>query len=268
MEALRALLAQHGFTLVFFNVLAAQLGLPIPALPMLVVAGALLAEGTVHLLPLALVVIIASLLGDVPWYFAGRRYGYRILRTVCRISIEPDSCVKQTENIFTRWGPASLLVAKYIPGFSTVAPPLAGTMHVAFGRFLAYSAVAATLWAAAPILAGFFFRREVEWLLGRVEAMGAGALTVVAVIVLVYAAVKATQRYLLIRFLRMIRINASDLRDLIENGSQPIILDARSALAREAEPRRIPGAVIVELDTVEDIIGAVPPDRDVVVYCS
>ncbi len=268
MEALRQLLAQHGFTLVFFNVLAAQLGLPIPALPMLVVAGALLAEGTVNLLPLAIIVVVASLLGDTPWYFAGRRYGYRILRTVCRISIEPDSCVKQTENIFTRWGPASLLVAKYIPGFSTVAPPLAGTMHVPFGRFVAYSAGAAVLWAAAPIFAGFYFRREVEWVVGRIAAMGAGALTIMGLIVLGYAAVKASQRYLLIRFLRMIRISASELRAMIENGEQPLILDARSALAREAEPRRIPGAIIVDLDTVEQIIGAVPPDRDVVVYCS
>src|SRR4051812_14325917 len=120
MEALRQLLAQHGLTLVFLNVLAAQIGLPIPALPMLIVAGALLAEGTMHVLPLALTVIVASLLGDFPWYLAGRRYGYRILRTLCRISIEPDSCVKQTENIFSRWGAPSLLVAKYVPGFSTV----------------------------------------------------------------------------------------------------------------------------------------------------
>jgi membrane protein DedA with SNARE-associated domain len=268
LEELRALLAQHGLTLVFFNVLAAQLGLPLPALPMLIVAGALLADGTLHLLPLALVVIVASLMGDVPWYFAGKRYGYRVLRTLCRISMEPDSCVKQTENIFTRWGPGSLLVAKYIPGFSTVAPPLAGTMHVGLCRFLAYSAIAAALWAAAPVLGGFFFQREVEWLLERIETMGAGAATFIGVVVLVYVAFKAGQRYLLIRFLRMIRIGVAELRTMIDSGAQPLILDARSSLAREAEPRTIPGAIQIDLDTVEQVIGAVPPDRDVVVYCS
>jgi membrane protein DedA with SNARE-associated domain len=268
LEELRALLAEHGLTLVFLNVLAAQLGLPLPALPMLVVAGALLADGTLHLVSLAPVVIIASLLGDVPWYFAGRRYGYGILRTLCRISIEPDSCVKQTESIFTRWGPVSLIVAKYIPGFSTVAPPLAGTMHVGLCRFLAYSAVAAMLWAAAPVLAGFFFRREVEWLLARIETMGAGALTFIGLVLLAYIAFKAGQRYLLIRFLRMIRIRVAELRQLIDAGARPLILDARSPLAREAEPRTIPGAVIIDLDSVEQVIGAVPPDRDVVVYCS
>jgi membrane protein DedA with SNARE-associated domain len=124
LDALTSLLTQHGLSLVFANVLIAQLGLPIPALPMLVVAGTLVSQGTLHVAPLALVVMVGSLLGDTPWYYAGRLYGYRVLRTLCRVSIEPDSCVKQTENIFGRWGPPSLLVAKYIPGFCSTAPPL------------------------------------------------------------------------------------------------------------------------------------------------
>jgi membrane protein DedA with SNARE-associated domain len=135
MHALNDLLAQHGLTIVFLNVLLSQLGLPLPAMPMLIVAGALVADGTIQPLTLALAVLAGSLLGDIPWYYAGRHYGYRVLRTLCRISIEPDSCVKQTENIFVRWGPPSLIVAKYIPGFSTVAPPLAGTMRLTVGRF-------------------------------------------------------------------------------------------------------------------------------------
>jgi hypothetical protein len=204
----------------------------------------------------------------VPWYFAGKRYGYRVLRTLCRVSMEPDSCVKQTENIFSRWGPPSLIVAKYIPGFATVAPPLAGTMRVEFRRFLAYSTAAALLWAAAPVAAGFFFSKEVEWLLAGIEAMGAGALAVVAVIILGYIAVKATQRFLLIRFLRMIRINVHELNDLMRDGQQPLILDARSAVAREFEPRRIPGAISIELNAVDRVVGDVSADRDVVVYCS
>jgi membrane protein DedA with SNARE-associated domain len=268
LEALRALLAQHGMSLVFLNVLVAQLGLPIPALPMLIVAGALLSEGTLHLLPLAAVVIAASLLGDVPWYLAGRRYGYRVLRTLCRISLEPDSCVKQTENIFARWGPPSLLLAKYVPGFSTVAPPLAGAMHVGFCRFIVYSAAAAALWAALPIASGFFFRREIELLLARIEAMGAGALAIALILVLIYISVKGTERYLLIRFLRMIRINVVELRSMIDSGAQPVIIDARSPLAREADPRRIPGAITGDLDSLEAILETVPPEREVVVYCS
>lgn len=268
MEELRQLLTQHGLTLVFVNVLLAQLGLPLPAMPMLVVAGALLAEGAMHWLTLTLVVLAASLLGDVPWYLAGKRYGYRVLRTLCRISIEPDSCVKQTENIFTRWGPPSLIVAKYIPGFSTVAPPLAGTMRLGFGLFLAYSAAAALLWAAAPVIAGFFFEREVAWLLQRLSGMGMSALGIVALVFAVYAAVKALERHLLIRFLRMVRVSVHELRDMIASGTQPVILDARSPLAREADPRRLPGAIVLDADELEAFASRVPEDRDVVVYCS
>ena len=268
MEALNDLLAQHGLTIVFLNVLLSQLGLPLPAMPMLIVAGALLADGTIQPLTLALAVLAGSLLGDIPWYYAGRRYGYRVLRTLCRISIEPDSCVKQTENIFVRWGPPSLIVAKYIPGFSTVAPPLAGTMRVPVGRFLAYSAAAAVLWAAVPIAGGAFFRAEVEWLLARLSQMGVGAVMVIGLVVAVYIAIKATERYLLIRFLRMVRISVDELRELMQHGPTPLILDARSALAREAEPRRIPGAIGMELAHTEDLASTLPPDRDVVVYCS
>ena len=268
MEALRALLAEHGLSLVFANVLLTQLGLPIPSLPMLVVAGALVADGTLHFASLAIVVVAASLLGDVPWYFAGRRYGYRVLRTLCRVSMEPDSCVKQTETIFSRWGAPSLIVAKYIPGFSTVAPPLAGTMGVSLGRFVAYSAAAALLWAAAPAIAGYFFRREVEWLLGWVEAMGTGALMGIVVLVLGYVVMKAVQRYLLIRFLRMVRIEIHELRGMLRKGEPPVILDARSALSREFEPRRIPGARTVDLDSIEHALGSIGAERDVVVYCS
>ena len=268
MDALTGLIAQHGLTLVFVNVLLAQLGLPIPALPMLVVAGALVAEGSLSVMALALVVMTASLLGDTPWYFAGRRYGYRILRTLCRISIEPDSCVKQTETIFRRWGPPSLIVAKYIPGFSTVAPPLAGTMRVGLARFFTYSAAAALLWAAVPVAAGYFFRNQVEWVLASLQAMGAGALAVVGALLLGYAAVKAIQRWLLIRFLRMVRIGVADLRTMIDEGHEPVIFDVRSPLAREAEPRRIPGALSVQLEDVGRLLNQVPPERDVIVYCS
>ena len=127
MEQMVSLLAQHGLALVFANVLLAQAGIPIPAVPILVVAGAFVAQGQIALAPLVLVSVVASLIGDTLWYVAGRRYGYGVLRTLCRVAIEPDSCVKQTENIFERWGAPSLVLAKYVPGFSTVAPPLAGT---------------------------------------------------------------------------------------------------------------------------------------------
>jgi membrane protein DedA with SNARE-associated domain len=268
MQGMTNLLAQYGLVLVFANVLLAQIGVPLPAVPLLIVAGALVAQGELALAPLLAVAIAASLLGDAPWYVAGRRYGYRVLRTLCRIAIEPDSCVKQTENIFERWGASSLMAAKFIPGFSTVAPPLAGTMKLGFGRFLFFSAVGALLWAGVSIAAGAFFSAEVEWVLGRLEDMGSGALFVIVAAILFYIGVKAIERYLLIRFLRMVRIGVEELRQLIAQGARPVILDARSALARRQDPRHIPGAIAVDIVSPEAHLGAVMPDRDVVVYCS
>jgi hypothetical protein len=135
-------------------------------------------------------------------------------------------------------------------------------------QFILYSAAAAVLWALLPLLAGFFFHREVERLLMALESMGTGAAMVLAGTVLAYVAAKAVERYLLIRFLRMVRISVPDLRRALDDGPPPIILDVRSALAREAEPRRIPGALVVSLDAVDDIVATLPPERDIIVYCS
>jgi membrane protein DedA with SNARE-associated domain len=268
MEQLTGLLSQHGLALVFANVLLTQSGVPLPAVPVLIIAGAFVAEGQIGLAPLIVVSVAASIIGDTLWYLAGRRYGYRVLRTLCRVAIEPDSCVKQTETIFERWGAPSLMLAKYVPGFSTIAPPLAGAMQLGPPAFLAYSAVAALLWASLPIALGAVFHAEVERALLWLEDMGFGAVVVIAAIALFYIAVKTLQRYLLIRFLRMVRISVDELRDLMREEPKPLVLDVRSAVARRLDPRRIPGAVAVDIEAPQAGLAAVAPDRDVIVYCS
>ncbi|HXF65500.1 MAG TPA: VTT domain-containing protein [Burkholderiales bacterium] len=268
MEELTALLAQYGLAIVFANVLLAQAGIPLPAVPMLVVAGSFVAEGRIAAAPLAAAIIVASLMGDAPWYLAGRRYGYSVLRTLCRVAIEPDSCVKRTERIFERWGPPSLMVAKYVPGFSTIAPPLAGAMRLGLPQFLAYSTVAAVLWAAAPVALGALFHEEVERALAWLEGLGGGAVAVVAGALAFYIAFKTAERAMLIRFLRMVRISAGELRELMQREPKPVVLDARSALARSLDPRSIPGAVPVDATAPQIVLPRLPPGRDVVVYCS
>lgn len=268
MEEMTGLLTQHGLVLVFVNVLLTQSGVPVPAVPILVVAGAFVTQGQIALVPLVLATVTASLVGDTLWYLAGRLYGYRILRTLCRVAIEPDSCVKQTETIFERWGAPSLMLAKYVPGFSTIAPPLAGTMRVGFPSFLGYSAVAALLWSGLPIGLGAYFSTEVGRALEWLESMGTGAVALIAAVVLFYVGVKTAQRYLLIRFLRMVRVNAKELLELMAKETGPVVLDVRSAMARKLDPRRIPGAIWVDIAAPQAALVAVPPDRDVVVYCS
>lgn len=268
MEEITGLLSQHGLLLVFANVLVTQLGIPVPAVPLLIVAGAFVAEGNIALAPLMAVAVAASLMGDTPWYLAGRRYGYGVLRTLCRVAIEPDSCVKQTENIFERWGPPSLMVAKYVPGFSTVAPPLAGMMQLGLPVFLSYSAVAALLWAGLPVALGAIFHSEVGLALEWLESMGAGAIAVIVSGAALYISAKLIERYLLIRFLRMVRIGVGELRELMSKDTKPIVLDVRSSTARKLAPYRIPGAIAVDIMAPQAALVEVPPDRDVVVYCS
>lgn len=268
MSDISALLAQQGLALVFANVLLTQLGVPLPAVPLLVVAGAFVAEGSLALFPLLLVVMVASLLGDMLWYLAGRYRGHSVLRALCRVAIEPDSCVKQTENAFLRWGPASLMVAKSVPGLATIAPPLAGTMRLAFWRFTLFSAVAALLWAAAPIALGAWFHAEIDRALQQLGGMGARAVALVLVALALYLGVKLAQRYLLIRFLRSVRVTVGELKEMLQREARPVILDARSAFARKLDPRAIPGAIAVDIDDPGSALPALPGDREIVVYCS
>ena len=268
MEEMTGLLAQHGLVLVFANVLLTQVGVPVPAVPLLVVAGAFVMDGQMDVASLLSVSILASLIGDSIWFLGGRRYGYPVLRALCRIAIEPDSCVKQTETNFERWGAASLMVAKYIPGFSTIAPPLAGALRLAFPVFLGYSAVAALLWAGLPIALGAIFHLEVARALDWLQHMGAGAAALIAVVALIYVAIKIAQRYLLIRLLRMARISAAELRALMGKEPKPIVLDVRSATARGLDARGIPGAIWVDIASPQTALTGVPRDREVVVYCS
>jgi membrane protein DedA with SNARE-associated domain len=268
MEEMTGLLAQYGLALVFLNVLIHQAGIPITATPLLVVTGALVQQGQISLALLLPVAVTASLLGDTPWYFAGRRYGYPILNTLCRISIEPDSCVKQTENIFERWGARSLLVAKFIPGFSTVAPPLAGTMHLPVGAFLAYSAAGAALWVGVAIGAGMVFHTQVDLALKWLEDSGPGVLAAIGIVVVFYAAVKWAQRWVLIRALRSARISVGELNGFLSGASPPVILDVRSVTARKLDPRRIPGAILIDIDRPAQHLAGVPPEREIVVYCT
>jgi membrane protein DedA with SNARE-associated domain len=266
MEDMTSLLAEHGLALVFANVLLTQGGAPVPSTPTLILAGALVAQGQLEFGPVLAAAAAATLLGNVPWYFAGRRYGHAVLRTVCRISIEPDSCVKRTEDIFGRWGAVSLILGKYIPGFATVAPPLAGAMRVGLARFLLYTAISALLWAIVPLLAGVIFHAEVEWLLSGLEEMGLGAVVLAGALLVFYIAVKSIERYLLIRFLRGARISVEEFRELLAGETKPVILDVRSPLARSIDPRRLPGAIALDIETAALV--EVPPGRDVVVYCS
>ena len=154
MDTLLALAAQHGVLLVFAATFAARLGLPVPAAPVLVMAGALGMAGASGQITVIAGAIVANLLGDAVWFVAGRRHGYRVMRVLCRLSLSPDSCVRQSENFIARWGGGALVAAKFVPGVSTIAAPMAGALGMSTARFLAFDTVGAALWTTVFLALG------------------------------------------------------------------------------------------------------------------
>ena len=267
MDQLGGPLVQYGLWLVFGNVLLTQLGAPLPAIPIMIVAGALAQQGHWSAVLVVALAVVASLIGDLPWYYAGRRYGYRVLKLLCRISMEPDSCVRQTEDLFVRWGARSLMFAKFIPGFATVAPPIAGALRLPLASFLGYSAIGAGLWSGAAVVAGVVFNDQIDQVLRLGAEMGGNAVLLIGGIAAFYIAAKWIERYQFLRFMRMMRISVDELHGLMQGNPGPVILDARSAAARTLDPRRIPGALTI--DTEAPVLHeGIPPERDVVIYCT
>lgn len=272
MQLLLSLFEQYGLWLVFANVLALQLGLPVPAWPTLIVVGALSARGDAAIAPWHVVgvAVAASLVADTVWYLAGRRIGRRVLRLMCRLSLSPDSCVRQTERIFERWGAPSLMVAKFVPGFAAVATSMAGVMRTGLPRFLFFDAIGAVLWSGVPVVLGVALRDAVGEAMALVDSAGRWGLMAIAAALVLYIAVKALQRQRLIRTLRMARVGADELNALLQSGKRPLIVDVRSPQSQREG--RIPGAVWLDPQAFDSSLRAsalTESDTDeVIVYCA
>jgi membrane protein DedA with SNARE-associated domain/rhodanese-related sulfurtransferase len=261
-------LGTYGLSLVLLNVFIDQLGFPVPAVPTLVVAGGIAANGQLSLGGLFLGSVAACLVADCLWYLLGQLYGIRVLKTLCRISLEPDSCVSQTQGRFERWGVNSLIIAKFVPGLAIIAPPMAGAMRIGWARFVGLSSVSALLWVGAPLAIGMLFKSQIEGVLANLDRFG-GYVAVAAVVgLLAYIAYKWFERARFLRALRMSRISVTDLHALIKEGSAPVIVDVRSPTARSLDPRWIPGALHVALDDVGRHVKSLPKDREIVLYCT
>src|SRR2546426_8596608 len=199
MDDVTQFVIRHSGLVLFAVVFAEQVGLPIPAVPMLLAAGALAGAGKLSLPAAVGLSVIACLLGDSIWYYLGRHRGRRVLTLLCRISMEPDSCVRRTENFFVRHGTRSLIIAKFIPGLSTVAPALAGLVGVRLSGFLIYNGLGALLWTAAFVAPGYLFSDQLEHLAEQAGRFG-GSLAILAAAALVfYLVYKYIRRYRLLR---------------------------------------------------------------------
>jgi membrane protein DedA with SNARE-associated domain/rhodanese-related sulfurtransferase len=272
---LHELVDRFGPAIVFVNVLGAALGLPVPAMPTMIVVGAsievMALKGPSVWPPLVGVLLVAmagGVLGDLVWFQGGRKYGDRTLKTLCKLSLSRDTCVKKTERFFGRWGVRVLLVAKFIPGLSLVSVPLAGAMGVRLRSFIAHDGVGVGLWAAVGLALGVTFAAELEMLFSMISQLGKQAGLVVAVALVLYVAYRWWRRRTLMATLEKARISVDELYALMENEPVPVIFDIRSREKRMLDPFVIPGSVFADERELQTIVENYDPAHKVVIYCS
>ncbi|MEO6969635.1 MAG: VTT domain-containing protein [Chthoniobacterales bacterium] len=263
-----AFLVRHGPLVIFTGVFIEQIGLPIPSIPVLLAAGALVAAGKMNWAVAISSAAVGSLLADLIWYQLGRIRGARILGFLCRISLEPDSCIRSTQDIFLHHGMGAVVAAKFIPGLSTVMPPLAAIFRVPLRRFLLFDGLGCFLYPACVGGLGFLFSDQVVDIMNALGRFGQGGLTVVLGALGAYIGYKYFQRRRLLRRLRVARITVDELRSKQEKGEALLVVDLRSELDLKNDPFVIAGALHLHLHDLERRHSEIPRDRDIILYCS
>ena len=268
MEHALDFIALHGGPFVFVIVFLDQLGLPIPTVPILLAIGALAGVGKIDPTSSLLLAISGSVCADLAWFQLGRWKGSRVLEFLCRIALEPDSCVSKTHELFGKHGVKALLIAKFVPGFDTVASPLAGMLGVGVLPFAFWSGAGALLWLGTFGGLGYLFSDHLEELTSAMDRLGSTFGLIVVAMVGLYLGSKYQGRQRVLRSIRMARITPEELHELIVSGSEPVILDVRSQTALDSLPFLIQGARLVTLEDIDRHPIALPREREVVVYCS
>jgi membrane protein DedA with SNARE-associated domain/rhodanese-related sulfurtransferase len=259
-------LVRHGYTVLFVAVLAEQAGLPIPAMPFLLGMGALAGLGKFSLTMAALLALVATMLADWVWYELGRRRGTAVLRFLCKISLEPDSCINSTTNTFDRLGTRALLVAKFLPGVGTMAPPMAGITKMPLWRFFLADGAGALAWILAFLSLGLVFRTQLEYVAELAVRFGTMFGLMIVLVLAGYFAFKTYQRRKYFAKLRAARITAEDLFERMKAGEELVIVDLRLKVA--GADKQIMGALRMEINELERRHKEIPRDRDIVLYCN
>jgi membrane protein DedA with SNARE-associated domain/rhodanese-related sulfurtransferase len=261
-EAIR----QNPVWVIFANVFLQQLGLPVPAVPTLLVAGSL-AGSSGQAVPMLAVAVLASVIADWIWYLAGRAFGYRVLSGLCRLSINPGSCVSETEARFVRWGVWSLVIAKFVPGVSIVAPPIAGSLRMSLPSFIAASGIGAAAWAGAAILAGWLLRAEVKTALDLTGSHETAAVAAIALGLCAWLAWKLWQKHRFERLAAIPHNTPGELMAAMRSDAPPLLLDLRGD-ALIAQKGSIEGATQAHLDDLPKAVNHWPKHGHIVTLCA
>jgi len=268
MSRLLEFLVAHGYLFLFLFVVAEQIGLPTPALPVMLAAGALARHGELDFSVIVAVSVAGCLLADTIWYEAGRRRGAAVLTRLCRLSLEPDSCVRRTEGAFQRYGALTLVVAKYVPGLNTVAPPMAGALGMTPTRFLLLDTIGALVWVLGLAGTGYVFSDQLERVVGQLVGFGTMFVYAAAILLAIYVAYKFLRRRGILREIAVARISPEELKGLIDSGLVPVIVDLRHRLESTSDPHTIPGAIHVPVEELGGQRERIPLDREIVLFCT
>lgn len=266
MHNLPALVQAHGGLLVFALVFIEQLGLPIPAFPVLLIAGALSVEGTDSLAKFLFAATLGCLVSDVIWFYSGRRFGKRTIGLLCKISLSPDYCIAQTKDRFLRYGPKLLLVSKFVPGFNVIASPMAGALNVSTRRFLSFGMAGSLVWSSSGLMAGRVLGKRVDALLAALDNAGRVALWSALAAIVTFIVWKYLGRRRFRLQLSTARIDKAQLSALTATGRQHQLIDARSQGAIAMSPP-MPGALMYSDPSFAAELSTVPRDHLLVVYC-
>ena len=262
------LLLQHGYLLLFFYVFAVGVALPLPADPLLLLMGALVGNREYSFWACWSIAILAALIGDVLWFELGRSRGRSLLGFLCKLSLEPDTCVRKTEVNFSKHGAGALLFAKFIPGLGLMSVSLAGVSGIPYWRFLLADVAGCALWTGSYLLLGRILHTQVDHVIAWLGLFGRRAGLVITALIALYIAVKYLERKRFLHKLRINRITPQQALDLIESGQPLTIVDLRHPGEVERDGLKIAGALILRTDEMRARARDIPPDRQIILYCT
>lgn len=267
MHDIATLLTEYGLLVVFLNVLLDQGGLPLPAIPTLMTAAALAGRFDSRVLEIVAAGALGSMISDLAWFWGGMRHGRRVLGMLCKISLSPDFCVRQTETVFGKIGPAALLIAKFVPGMTNITVVLSGVMRTPVALFVLLDGLGALAFVGVPVTLGLMFKNAISDVLATLAQLGKLGVAAIVLALALYLLVRWWQRYIFIRQLRMDRITVDELTEMIAKGERPLLLDVRSKEVRLREGV-IPGSVLAHPSDLDPIVNGYARELEIVVYCS
>ncbi len=262
-----------AYLIIFLWVLVEQIGIPIPSVPVLLTAGTLSATHRVSCIGITLAMLASCIIADTIWFALGRRYGNSVLKLLCRLSFEASTCVSKTENYFSRRGAVTLLFAKFVPGLSTVAAPIAGQTGMSYPRFLFWDIAGSLIWGETFILAGRFFGDLAKKSAPFFAWLGHFAIVIFVLMVLGFLAHRIWKQRKFLQQVREMRLEPSELKNMLDdaqaNGNTPpFIVDLRHPLDYLPDPRVLPGALRIGPNELKQHSEIIPRDRDVILYCT